>query len=250
MTEFVTAADGTAIAFDIAGEGAPILLIDGFGASRIITWKNTNWYQTLTAAGRQVIAVDCRGHGESGKPHEPSAYDDWRMAADLIAVLDARGIGTADVMGYSMGGQLTMRLMRDAPRRVRRAVLAGVGEGYFHYAPERAEIVAQGFLAADPATIADPVAKDFRTFGERAGNDLAALAACMRRPRNVFTPAELHALTQPVLVVAGEADTTSGRPEPLAQAFPHGRALIVPKRNHHSTVGDRSYKEAVLEFLS
>lgn len=250
MTEFVTAADGTDIAFDIAGEGPPILVIHGFGASRIITWKNTSWYQTLTAAGRQVIAVDCRGHGESGKPHMPSAYDEGRMTADLVAVLASFRIAAVDVMGYSMGAYLAMRLMQEAPGRVRRAVLAGVGETYFHPSPEQAETIAKGLLAADPAVIADPTARDYRSFGEKAANDLAALAACIRRPRKVFTPDELHGSTQRVLVVAGEADTVAGSPEPLAQAFRNGSALIVPKRNHHSTVGDRSYKEAAVAFLA
>jgi pimeloyl-ACP methyl ester carboxylesterase len=250
MTEFVTAADGTDIAFDIAGQGPPVLLIHGFGASRTITWKNTGWYQTLEMAGRQVIAVDCRGHGESGKPHLPAAYDEERMTADLVAVLAALRVPAADIMGYSMGGFLAMRLMADAPGRVRRAVIAGVGATYFHPDPERAEIIAAGLAADDPATVTDATAKEFRSFGEKAGNDLAALAACMRRPRKIFTPEELRAFSQPVLVADGESDTTAGAPGPLADAFANGRALVVPKKNHHSTVGDRVYKDAVVEFLS
>ncbi len=42
----------------------------------------------------------------------------------------------------------------------------------------------------------------------------------------------------------------SGPPEPLAGAFPHGRMVVVPRRNHHSTVGDRIYKDAVVDFLA
>ena len=56
-------------------------------------------------------------------------------------------------------------------------------------------------------------------------------------------------MPHPVLVVCGELDETSGPPEPLARAFPNGHALTVPRRNHHSTVGDRVYKDAALEFL-
>jgi pimeloyl-ACP methyl ester carboxylesterase len=67
MTEFATAADGTAIAYETLGEGAPVVLVHGFGASRAVTWASTNWYQTLSRAGRRLIAIDCRGHGQSGK---------------------------------------------------------------------------------------------------------------------------------------------------------------------------------------
>jgi len=95
----------------------------------------------------------------------------------------------------------------------------------------------------------DPEALAYRTFCERAGNDLAALAACIRRPRRSIERQELGTIPPPVLVVCGEQDDTSGPPGPLANAFPNGRALVVPRRNHHSTVGDRIYKDAALEFL-
>jgi pimeloyl-ACP methyl ester carboxylesterase len=249
MTEFASAADGTAIAYETLGEGAPLVLVHGFGASRAITWSNTNWYQTLLHADRRLVAIDCRGHGQSDKPHDESSYEEGRMAADILTVLDTLGIGQADIMGYSMGGYLAIRLMHDAPRRVRRVVLAGVGETYFRASRERAEIIAQGLLAEDPSTIDDSEALAFRTFCERAGNDLVALAACIRRPRHVFEPRELEGIPHPVLVVCGEQDETSGAPGPLANAFPDGRAVTVPRRNHHSTVGDRTYKDAVIAFL-
>lgn len=47
MTYYVTASDGTDIAYDCMGEGLPLVLIHGFGANRNITWANTNWYQTI-----------------------------------------------------------------------------------------------------------------------------------------------------------------------------------------------------------
>jgi pimeloyl-ACP methyl ester carboxylesterase len=250
MTEFVTTADGIDIAYEIVGEGEPVVLIHGFGANRTITWSNTSWYQTLTRAGHRVIAIDCRGHGESGKPHQPDDYDEGRMTADIIAILAALRVPAADIIGYSMGAYLAMRLMHDAPGRVRRVVLGGVGEKYFTPSPEKMEIIAQGFLAEDPATITDPTAREFRTFCERAGNDLLAMAACIRRPRLVFAREELHTMVPPVLVVAGDGDEVAGRPDPLAECFTQGRALTIAKRNHHSTVGDRAFKDAVVDFLA
>src|SRR5687767_14898992 len=130
MTEFASAADGTPIAYEALGEGPPVVLVHGFGASRAITWANTNWYQTLMRAGRCLVAIDCRGHGQSGKPHEPSSYEEGLMASDILAVLETLAIERADIMGYSMGGYLAIRLMHDSPLRLRRVVLAGVGEKY------------------------------------------------------------------------------------------------------------------------
>src|SRR5882757_4307458 len=204
MTYYVTASDGTDIAYDCMGEGSPVVLIHGFGANRGITWANTNWYQTLQRAGHKLIAIDCRGHGESEKPHDPADYHEGRMAMDVIAVLAALEIPEVDVLGYSMGAKLAIRLMHDAPGRVRRAVLGGLGENYFRESEERNEAIAKGMLAKDPDKIADPVAREFRAFCEKAGDDLVAMAACIRRPRQVLAPEELRMLQQKVLVVCGE----------------------------------------------
>src|SRR4030095_14682446 len=131
------------------------------------------------------------GHGESAKPHDAAAYEEGRMAADISAVLDALGIAQADIMGYSMGGYLAIRLMTDTPQRVRRAILAGVGEKYFRLSRERAEVIAQALLAPDPAKLMDPEALASPTLCQRVENDLVAFAACIRRPRRVIEPQEL-----------------------------------------------------------
>ena len=144
---------------------------------------------------------------------------------------------------------IAINLLHEVPERVRRAGVAGVGERYFSFWQAGAESIAEGLLSPDPAAIADPRAREFRAFCERAGDDLQAMAACVRRPRLSFSAAELKTIARPVLVVCGEADETSGRPEPLAQCFADGRAVVVPRRNHHSTVGDRDLKKAATDFL-
>lgn len=250
MPNFAKAPDGVEIAFEKSGEGPPIVLVHGFAASRVITWKNTGWYDWLTRAGHSVIALDCRGHGESGKPHAPAEYHERKMIGDILSVLDANGLPAAPVIGYSMGAYLAIALMREAPDRVPSAILAGIGENYFSFWAERNETIAEGLLAEDKETISDPVALEFRTFSERAGNDLVALAACMRRDRLALSAEELGRLPQPVLVIAGEHDPVAGRPEPLADHFANGRDITVQRRNHHSTVGDRVFKEAARDFFA
>jgi pimeloyl-ACP methyl ester carboxylesterase len=247
MTQFVTAPDGVRIAYEAMGEGPAILLVHGFASDRVQNWKAPGWYDTLV--GRRIIALDCRGHGESAKPHEPEAYGD-RMIGDLIAVAEAEAAGGADVMGYSMGAMLTIGLLMCRPDLVRRAVVAGVGETYFTSAPEWRHGIADALEVADPATIADPVQRMFRLFASQRGKDLTALAACMRSPRTVYSPEELKRVERPVLVVCGETDQITGSPDGLAVAFPNGRAFTVPRRDHMTTVGDKGYKNAVLEFLA
>ena len=53
----------------------------------------------------------------------------------------------------------------------------------------------------------------------------------------------------PVLVVVGTADAIGGSAQELADLIPGAQAVSIERRDHMRTVGDRAYKEAVLQFL-
>jgi pimeloyl-ACP methyl ester carboxylesterase len=248
MTEFATAPDRVRIAYETAGAGRPIILAHGFASDRKQNWMNVGWYETLIGAGFRVIALDFRGHGESDKPHDDGAYGD-KMLDDVLSVMAAAHVEHADLMGYSMGAILSVGLVMREPQRFRRVVLGGIGESYFNPKTHRRGI-AQALRTPDPSTITDPTQKAFRAFAAQAGKDMAALAACMSADRTMYTKEQLKTCATPVLVVAGDGDTQAGSPVPLAQAFGDGRAVTVPRRDHMTAVGDKVYKEAVLDFLS
>ncbi|HUO93978.1 MAG TPA: alpha/beta hydrolase [Rhizomicrobium sp.] len=249
MTEFVKTADGVRIAYETAGSGPSVLLVHGFAASRIQNWKAPGWYETLTEAGYRAVAMDCRGHGDSDKPHDPAAYDHTIMAEDIVAVMETANAAPCFLMGYSMGGFISIHVLMDHPDLVRKLVIGGVGGSYLGRAFGSRDAIADALVAADKNTIKDPISKRFREFAEQSGKDREALAACMRANRRPFTAAELKQSKRPVLVVCGENDDLTGPPGPLADAFADGRALVVPRRDHMTTVGDKVYKEAVLNFL-
>jgi pimeloyl-ACP methyl ester carboxylesterase len=258
MTHFAIAGDGVRIAYESVGEGPDILLVHGFGSSRTQNWRDTGWYKTLADAGYRLTAMDCRGHGESDKPHIATGYGHNEMAGDACSVLDAAGIPNAHVMGYSMGGFVAIHLAAQHPQRLRKLVVAGVGGSYLDSDNRRdrvadprvrAEIVA-ALRAADPATIANPTARTFRAFADQPGKDRLALAACMSAPAKNLSREALARIALPVLVVCGEKDELTGGPDGLAAAFPKGRAITVPGRDHMTAVGDKVYKQAVVDFLS
>jgi non-heme chloroperoxidase len=64
-----------------------------------------------------------------------------------------------------------------------------------------------------------------------------------------LSAATLGALGRPILVVCGALDETAGAPEPLAQTFPDGKAVVIPNRDHMSAVGDRHTRQAVIDFF-
>jgi pimeloyl-ACP methyl ester carboxylesterase len=251
MQEFLS--DGVEIAFiDVAPEGSdlgePILLIHGFASSHRINWVDPQWVATLTKAGRRVIALDNRGHGNSEKPHDASAYRLEALARDAANLLDHLAIRQADVMGYSMGARISCFLGVNNPGRVRAMILGGLGAHLFENVGPPLQI-AEAMEAPSLEGLTDPMQRLFRGFAEQNKSDLAALAACMRGSRQTLSRAEIGGITCPVLVAVGTRDEIAGDPHRLAKLFPHGEALDIPGRDHNRAVGDRIFKAAVLEFL-
>jgi len=252
MPEFVTAEDGIELAYERQGEGPAIMLVHGFGSSRVQNWKSTGWYGGLTEAGFSIVAMDCRGHGDSGKPHDQAFYGHDRMARDVVLVMQACGLPDALILGYSMGGFIGLRLLASHPERVRKLAIAGVGETYLEdriTSPAARAALADALLTPDKSAITDPRAKMFRVFADQPGKDRLALAACMRAMSPRLPPEILSQLQRPVLVVSGSDDETAGRPEPLAASIAGGRAAVIAGRDHMSAVGDKHTRQAVIDFF-
>ncbi|PZF77087.1 alpha/beta hydrolase [Aestuariivirga litoralis] len=239
---------GVEIAYQMAGEGPPILLIHGFASNARVNWWDTSWVRTLTEAGRRVISFDHRGHGASEKLYDSALYPAAEMAEDARRLLDHLGIAQADVMGYSMGARVSAFLAIAHPDRVRRAVFAGLASRMIT-GVGGAEAIALALEAPSRNDVSDIAAKAFRIFAEQTKSDLKALAACIRSSRERITVAELATIRVPVLVVAGEKDEVAGDVETLVKAIPGARGVTLPNRNHMNAVGDRGYKDAVLAFL-
>lgn len=241
--------DGVEIAYLDEGEGAPTLLIHGFASNARVNWVATSWVRDLVAAGRRVIALDNRGHGRSGKPHDSESYGTPVMAEDARRLLDHLAVARADVVGYSMGARITAFLALAHPDRVRRAVLSGLGEGLVKGvgAPEP---IAAALRANSIDVVTNPAARGFRVFADQTGSDREALAVCILASRQVLTPAELGRIKAPVLVAVGSDDEIAGDPHALADLIPGAEAFVIPGRDHMKAVGDRRHKEAVIAFLS
>lgn len=239
---------GVEIAYDVAGEGPPILLIHGFASNGRVNWRDTGWVKTLADAGRRAVVIDNRGHGESEKLYDPALYTAPIMADDARRLLDHLRIGRADVMGYSMGARIAAFLTINHPARVRSAVFAGLASRMIT-GVGGAEEIARALEAPSSAAVTAPSPRAFRLFAEQTKSDLRALAACMRSARAKITAEELGRIAVPVLVVAGEKDEVAGDVAPLVAAIPGAKGVTLPGRNHMSAVGDKAYKEAVLAFL-
>ena len=237
------------IAYIDEGRGEPIVLIHGFASNKEVNWISPSWLGTLQRAGRRIIALDNRGHGASTKLYDPQAYHCGVMADDVRALLDHLEIERADVMGYSMGARITAFLALDHPERVRSAIIGGLGYRLIEGVGLPEEI-ADALEAPSIDDVDDPLGRMFRAFAEQTHSDLRALAACMRGSRQTITREQAASMHVPVLVAVGTRDAVAGSPHELAAAIPGAKALDIPDRDHMLAVGDRVFKNGVVEFLN
>jgi pimeloyl-ACP methyl ester carboxylesterase len=114
------------LAFDVEGEGPPLLLVHGLGYCRA-GWGPA---AALLRERFRVIRFDNRGVGDSDAPRGP--YSVGAMTGDALAVLDAAGVARANVLGVSLGGLVAQTLAASEPERVDRLVLVGSTQGGIH----------------------------------------------------------------------------------------------------------------------
>jgi pimeloyl-ACP methyl ester carboxylesterase len=241
--ESFTSFDGVEIAYLREGEGSTVLLLHGFAADHRLNWVNPGVVSALVSSGRRVIAPDARGHGASGKPHDPAAYAGDAMPSDAQALLDHLGVDRVDLVGYSMGSMVSARLTPMEPR-VRSLILGGVG-GRFGATmrPRHRDSVADA-LDTDGST--DPTAKAFRKFAEATGADLKALTALQRAP--LGDPPELTRIGVPTMVLTGDKDVLVGTPQSLAEFIPGATAKII-SGDHLGAVNDPAFAASIVEFI-
>src|SRR3954463_7486808 len=101
--EGVFDSNGVKIRYVTEGEGEAVVLVHGWMGDSTMWGRDTSGNTKLSPLeGFQLIALDCRGHGKSDKPHEQNKYG-AEMAADVVRLLDHLKIKKAHLIGYSMG---------------------------------------------------------------------------------------------------------------------------------------------------
>jgi pimeloyl-ACP methyl ester carboxylesterase len=225
-----------------------MILVHGFTSNRAENWRRLGWYGALERRRMRVVAMDARGHGESAKPHDPAAYGRDALAGDILALMDHLDIPRAHILGFSMGSRTALAAALKAPERFATLTLGGVGEKLFEPRVPGTPM-AEAMEADDVESITEPMLKSFRQFADDQKEDRFALAALTRAPDAPITREMLGRLPVPVLVIAGARDELAGDPEPLAKAFPDGRAVRVPGVDHFSIIAHALFKASVFDFL-
>lgn len=231
-----------------ASAEVPIVMLHGFTASAVGNWLETGWIAALTQAGRRVIALDARGHGESDKPYDSQFYPSDVMMRDSVALLEQLGISCADYVGYSMGARMSAFVAINYPERVQKLLLGGMGinliKGIGNPQP-----IADALLAEDLRSIKHRHARRFRRLAERGGNDLTALAHCILSSRQTISVSDLEKITAKTQILVGDNDEIGGNPHELTPFIANSYAKSIADCNHFNALSHDAFRAAGLGFL-
>ena len=251
--------NGLELYYEVHGAGEPLVLLHGgVGATGMF-----GPVLPLLAEGRQVIAVDLQAHGRTADIDRPLSFE--ALADDIGGLIGQLGLRRADIMGYSLGGGVALQTAIRHPGRVRKLVLvstpfrrdgwyAEVVAGMAQMGPEAAEPMKQTPMYQAYASIA-PRPDDWPVL-------LTKLGELMRQDYDWSR--EAAAITAPVLIVAGDADSV--RPAHTVQFFEllggglrdagwdragmsNSQLAILPGTTHYDIFASPAMAAAVIPFL-
>jgi pimeloyl-ACP methyl ester carboxylesterase len=247
--------NGLEMYYEVRGTGRPLVLLHG----GLMTIEGFGELLPALARTRQVIAVEQQGHGRTADIDRPLRYE--HMAEDTAALLRQLGIEQADFFGYSMGGNIALRIAIRHPDLVRRLVLAAANydpEGYY---PEVLE-------AIQALTPEDFAGSPWLEAYERVAPNPEDWPALLGRIKDLdlwfegWPREDIAAIEAPALVIVGDSDVV--RPEHAVQMFrllgggvpgdlaelPRSRLAVLPGTTHVTLVERADWLASmVTEFL-
>ena len=245
--------DGLQIYYETFGQGKPIILVHGWGSDLKLNWVEIGWVKALQSV-RNIIALDCRGHGQSDKPYVKKLYSYSSMAQDVLRVMDHLNIEKADLFGYSMGACMAVYLLGHYRERFTSVIMGGIGDETDE--SQDASFIANALRAQDPSKIKNLLGRGYRAYIDlNPNNDREALAlsALQMWPEGYpiqLGGVELANVDIPVLIINGENDYPYVESDQkLADTIPGAQLIRIPNRDHLTVLSDPGFKEEVVKFL-
>jgi pimeloyl-ACP methyl ester carboxylesterase len=252
--------NGLKLYYEIHGSGGPLILLHGGVGS---TGMFSAIMPTL-ASGRQVIAVDLQAHGRTADIDRPLSCE--AMADDIAALMRTLNIPKADVMGYSLGGGVALRVAIQHPEMVRKLVLVSTPckrSGWYPeiqaamgtFDPAQVEQMKQSPMYQAYAKIA-PRPEDWGLLFKKLGELLS---------KDYDWSKEVTEIKSPTLLVVGDADAV--RPAHVVEFFEllgggkkdagwdrsgmsNARLAILPGTTHYNIFMSQKMASAAAEFLA
>lgn len=202
--------NGLNIYYETQGAGQPLLMLHG----GFQTIEDLEPLRSLLARNRRVVAADLEGHGHTADLDRPLTYE--QMAEDFAGLIEQLGIAPADVLGFSMGGMVALRLASKRPDLVRKLVAISAIYGNDGYYPS----TTKGWPDMSPQTL---VGAPFEHVYKRVAPHPERWPVLVEKAKhtlmdfNGWPPEDIRAIEAPALLALGDADLV--RPEYAVAMF-------------------------------
>jgi pimeloyl-ACP methyl ester carboxylesterase len=192
--------NGLDIYHEIHGSGEPLLLLHGgLGAG-----ETFNEIMPLLSKGRSVVTADLQGHGRTADVDRPLKIE--TMASDIVALIKELGLTQIDLMGYSLGGAVALRIAIDNPQILRKLVLVSTAVRRDGWYPEILSAMDQIGAAAEPMK-KTPIYEMYSRIAPRPADWPKLLTKMEELLRKEYDwSEEVRRIKAPTLLAFGDAD--------------------------------------------
>jgi pimeloyl-ACP methyl ester carboxylesterase len=251
--------NGLELYYEVHGTGQPLVLLHG-GAGATEMFSNI---LPKLSEDRQVIAADLQAHGRTADIERPLRYE--LMADDVAALIRHLRLGKTDVMGYSLGGGVALRIAIQHPDMVRKLVLVSVPFKRAGWYPEVLAAMAQSGPESAEALKQTPMYQAYSKIAPRVEDWpvlMTKLGELLRRDYDWSS--EVAAMKVPTMLVVGDADSVrtahaveffellgGGKHDAGwdGSGMPSARLAILPATSHYNIFNSLSMVSAVIQFL-
>jgi pimeloyl-ACP methyl ester carboxylesterase len=266
---------GVPIHYSVTGkdDGEPVLLIHGFASS-----SESQWPLVIDALKKdyKIIAMDIRGCGGSGKPHDPKKYG-IEMMNDAVRLLDHLKIDKAHIVGYSLSSGTGLLLAVHHGKRVRTLSCGGAGTVSFGSNTPPADVADPDAIPRNPLLIAladaldknsiepltiqltpknqprpTPEAIKAHDAALLAVNDARALAAMIRGAGHKdtrITEKQIQDINMPTSAIVGADDPLRFGVDRLKKLLPLTKVVVIDKAHHLDAYTRPEFAAALKQFL-
>lgn len=260
--------NGIKIRYLESGKGPAVILLHGFGMpSAEEMWVKNPIFEPKVIADLErdyhVIAMEFRGHGQSGKPVDPKQYG-REMSEDVVRLMDHLKIKQAHVVGYSLGAAVSGKLLVDHPDRLL-SVTFGGGAPIYKPSPKSVAIM---LSVAESLERGDGVAPLFQLThaGESAipkevadrlgqalivGQNQKVLAAVVRGVADLeVTEDQLRANKVPALFLYGSREGEAKlRIQESKKVLTDAKTVVISNADHFNTFATPKFRKEIRVFL-
>ncbi|HEX6587841.1 MAG TPA: alpha/beta hydrolase [Longimicrobiales bacterium] len=243
--------NGMQVYYEVSGAGEPLVVLHG----AYMNIPSMGEIIPRLARTHRVYALEFQGHGRTTDIDRPMTYQ--AFADDVAAFMDAVGLESADVFGYSVGAIVGLQLAIRHPERIRKLVALSGAYDVRGWQPAFTAIIPQ---MTPEMLVGSPLETEYRALNP--GGDFRELArkliALEHEP--MAWEAEVDALTLPVLIITGDADVSTlehsvaffrllggGVMGDMGQPLPASRLAVLPASSHTSLIAQVDLLQPMIE---